>query len=379
MPVQGVRPRGRRWWLQNPSIIWPIVLLAMAPSLYGFGHAGLPAFRTGSAAAGKVSGAIEVTDGVKGRAAVGQTSSKDSSFAPGLWLQDRVKEGKARMRVQVMSMMTHDKGVDTNAKQFENAPVDTSERVFLINGWRWHTLAVLRDVKRFRRVILLAAQYNPGGGRGGVNRAVDRAAMRRVLKCYGFMWTFSFRKLHKVESGLFFPWLREHLPEEVLSSLDEFSREKEAVIRIGDSIGKLLKKGEQRGDVSAVSRSSLLKAADLSLELEKRAGRLARAQESVVVPYVGAYMDSKLQEKFNDKVIRSLGLVDSQVLLVSMYDALTSDVTNGEEYKGFKAQIPGFAQALIPTWRRVLYSPRAGCLDEAADTAYLQQDGKVQL
>lgn len=35
-------------------------------------------------------------------------------------------------------------------------------------------------------------------------------------------------------------------------------------------------------------------------------------------------------------------------------------------------QVPKFARALIPTWRRVLYLPRAGCLEETADVVPLQ-------
>lgn len=49
----------------------------------------------------------------------------------------------------------------------------------------------------------------------------------------------SFLKLHKSETGLFFPWLREYLPKEVLPPLEEFDREREAIVRIGNNIGKV--------------------------------------------------------------------------------------------------------------------------------------------
>lgn len=48
----------------------------------------------------------------------------------------------------------------------------------------------------------------------------------------------SFAKLHKCETSLFFPWLRELLPREALPALEEFDREREAVVRIGNRMGQ---------------------------------------------------------------------------------------------------------------------------------------------
>lgn len=53
--------------------------------------------------------------------------------------------------------------------------------------WRWHSRAVLRDIARFRRAALLAAEATGGADGGGEKGA---AAVERVAKCYGFMWTF---------------------------------------------------------------------------------------------------------------------------------------------------------------------------------------------
>jgi len=40
--------------------------------------------------------------------------------------------------------------VDYDIKSMiENGPIARSDRVFVIDGWRWHTKSVLRDLNRF--------------------------------------------------------------------------------------------------------------------------------------------------------------------------------------------------------------------------------------
>lgn len=48
---------------------------------------------------------------------------------------------------------------------------------------------MLRDIARFRRAALHAAEVVNGGGAytGGKD---GEAAVKRVVKCYEFMWTF---------------------------------------------------------------------------------------------------------------------------------------------------------------------------------------------
>lgn len=50
---------------------------------------------------------------------------------------------------------------------------------------------------------------------------------------------YSFKKLHKTETALFFPWLREFLPKEVAAPLAEFDRERQVLVRIGNKIGQV--------------------------------------------------------------------------------------------------------------------------------------------
>lgn len=61
---------------------------------------------------------------------------------------------------------------------------------------------------------------------------------------------------------------------------------------------------EKASASKASPRAALLRCADLAEELETKAARLARVQEAAIVPATAAYVTSKQQWKFNDKVRR---------------------------------------------------------------------------
>ncbi|CAM9553906.1 unnamed protein product [Pylaiella littoralis] len=364
-PTATHRPRhgARRWTLLTPTVLWSVVILAMAPSFYGFAGGLGGGLDTGRSSRGRSSGAGGVVAADLASAASSgvkrQRGAKGSASTAASWLKERVRDGTRKVQMQVMSMVP-----ETSlgaAKRYDDAPVPVEERGFQINGWRWHSRAVLRDIERFRRAALLAAEVGRGADGGGEEGA---AAVARVAKCYDFMWTFT--KLHKSETSLFFPWLRELIPEKSLPPLDDFDKEREGVVRIGNKIGQYVADAQKASASKTSPRAALLRCADLAEELGARAARLARAQEAAIVPATAAYATSKQQWKFNDKVIFSLGLVDAQVFLVAMHDAVKHD---REEFNKFRKNVPKFARVLIPTWRKVLYSPRAGCLEEAADVA----------
>jgi hypothetical protein len=86
----------------------------------------------------------------------------------------------------------------------QSAPVPAPERDFLINGWRWHTRAAVREAGRLRHVALSARTSD-----------AKSAMPARLAKCYSYVWSFVFVKLHMIEIDIFFPWLRQNLPSEV--------------------------------------------------------------------------------------------------------------------------------------------------------------------
>lgn len=119
MTARGRRPRGgpRRWRLLTPTVLWSVVILAMAPSFYGFtGSRGGGFFPTGRWAGRSGAGGVAAADlasataaaagGTKGRRGGGGGAeptggAKGSPFAAASWLKDRVRDGKRRVHMQV--------------------------------------------------------------------------------------------------------------------------------------------------------------------------------------------------------------------------------------------------------------------------------------
>ena len=78
-----------------------------------------------------------------------------------------------------------------------------------------------------------------------------------------------------------------------------------------------------------------------------------------LVPGVAAYVPRPEQERFNDKVLKYLGVWPSRVHLCGMAEAINGD---DAELLQFKRQIPKVARMMLPRWRRKLYLPRTECL-----------------
>ena len=92
----------------------------------------------------------------------------------------------------------------------------TAERDFLINGWRWHSQSVLRDLGRFRRVAEQELSLISSSS----------SSSSRLPECFSFLWGFSWAALMRIESELFFPWLRQKLPEEAWAPLDKLDKDR---------------------------------------------------------------------------------------------------------------------------------------------------------
>ena len=240
-------------------------------------------------------------------------------------------------------------GMDASFRRLvQEGPVPEPSRDFLINGWRWHTQAVLRDLHRF---IALAQSLSSDDSRDGSS---SRAVL--LQRCHAFVCGFSWRALMTIEGEIFFPWLADLLPSDVAKPL----------------IGRLF---QQHSEIRAMtsrletlcrrcgSREELGEVVSCLEDLVARARAMQQVQEEVFVPFIAAYVSRREQERFNSMVLSKLGIVDANVHLVSMFDAVRGSPA---EMSKFNKQIPRVVQALIPLWRRRLYSPRAKFLDPQA-------------
>lgn len=105
---QRVHHGPRRWTLLTPTVLWSVVILAMAPSFYGFGLGSVPSGRAGTAIGsdgassrggqqrGGVASAAELASG--GANAI---AARRSPFAAASWLKERVRDGTRKVHMQV--------------------------------------------------------------------------------------------------------------------------------------------------------------------------------------------------------------------------------------------------------------------------------------
>jgi hypothetical protein len=85
-------------------------------------------------------------------------------------------------------------------------------------------------------------------------------------------------------------------------------------------------------------------------------------EDRLLVPAIAKLVSASEQHSFNNRVLRNLGIWDSRLYLVAMYDAV-EESGNKLEKSLFEQAIPSIPQMMIPRWRRKLYEPRAGVLD----------------
>ena len=219
----------------------------------------------------------------------------------------------------------------------DKGPVPVKDRAFLINGWRWHTISVISDLERFR----LLSKHS---------KAIDDD---RLIKCYDHVFGFNWNALIKVEKDIFFPWLTTILPE---SSQELMVN----IIKKHNNIDSLSKKLRSLCASSTVFYKNEATVHSILNDLQDCAVDIQNTQETFLVPFISAYISKKEQNKFNRKVLSSLGLLNSQIHLVGMFEAIKN---NPQEMTVFNNQMPSVARALIPVWRSNFYNPRTSCFE----------------
>jgi len=86
-------------------------------------------------------------------------------------------------------------------------------------------------------------------------------------------------------------------------------------------------------------------------------------EDTFLVPAVAILVPDAEQKSFNNKVIRNLGILDSRLHLVGMYEAVQEQ--DAAEQQLFQQEIPALPRKMIPRWKRTLYDKQAGVLEEA--------------
>eukprot|EP00984_Skeletonema_dohrnii_P000637 scaffold195_cov118-Skeletonema_dohrnii-CCMP3373.AAC.9 len=244
-------------------------------------------------------------------------------------------------------------------KQFLTA---SSTDGFLIQGWRWHCMSLIRDADRLER---LAAHLSS-------NKVSDESGLEALVSAADYVVNFNMAGLYRIESTMFVKWLRKNL-----CNADAFSDSSNAAA-MASAFGKVIDKiDKQRVDceklgkelyeyASASSSSSittdqrqryLREVVRLSTRLSDQLHSMRNLQEMLIVPSISQVVSASEQKSFNNKVLLALGLLESRVHLVGMHDAVWESGSEIEKQK-FEKEIPYVARIMIERWRKSVYAPK---------------------
>ncbi len=134
------------------------------------------------------------------------------------------------------------------------APISVSQRVFLINGWRWHTMSVVRDLRRLSSVANQIRKQLKSIIH--IDKSIESSSANydKLIGSYSFVYKFNWCALMQVERELFFPWLRSMLPNSMDAYIESMSSLHAKVHNLGDALGQecMLLKSSHELDISPV-------------------------------------------------------------------------------------------------------------------------------
>lgn len=241
---------------------------------------------------------------------------------------------------------------------------------FHVQGWRWHTLSLIRDTNRLEKLALKLLSCSTTEHAEEVDFPEDaiESAAQHVID-------FNMKGLHRIENELFFPWLKQRLQstnpsgededevgEALVHVLNELERERDFVSKLGTAVREQSRVASSPSISPSKRLEVLSNIAQMSAALTSRTRGIMERQDAFLVPSVSILVPENEQKSFNNKVIRKLGIFDSRLHLVGMYDAVQETNDEGEKQL-FEEVIPYIPRMMIPRWRKNLYLPQAGVLD----------------
>lgn len=226
---------------------------------------------------------------------------------------------------------------------------------FEIQGWRWHTKSLVRDARRLHNLAL----------------RTDLETAEILKDASDHVVGFNLMGLHKIEASLFFPWMREklttntgkpELAQAFSSAMTVLESDRRVVARLGETISQnALAACDTRLPESRRS-IAISEVAKQSAELQQITHKMMSLEDSFLAPAIGAMVPTREQKSFNNRVLRKLGILDSRLHLVGMYEAVWED-QDSDEKELFEQAIPSLSRQMIPRWKRKLYQPKTYMLE----------------
>jgi hypothetical protein len=188
----------------------------------------------------------------------------------------------------------------------------------------------------------------------------------RIKDASSYVVDFNMKGLHKIETRLFFPWMREKFATtikeiEVSAALtqvmDRLEEDQRLVAKLGSEISRNADIACNPKKSDKVRSEAIRVIADQSAQLERTARSMIEVEDCLLVPVIAEIVPEDEQKSFSNKVLRNLGLMDSRLHLVGMYEAV-NELDDVIEKDLFETSIPSIPQMMIPRWKRKLYEPR---------------------
>ena len=229
---------------------------------------------------------------------------------------------------------------------------------FHIQGWRWHTKSMIREVGRLQKLASKTNLQNTNDLQEATNYVIG----------------FNLKGLHKIEADLFFPWMRQQLTTSYTNNnkelsvafgsvMDELEKDRQRIAQYGRTITQNAAIANDTSNAPSARTGAIQAVADQSAKLEECARSMMEIEDTLLVPAVAALVPEREQKSFNNKVLGGLGLWDSRLHLVSMYEAVQVDKDSLKENALFRKAIPSVPQMMIPRWKRKLYAPKTYMLE----------------
>jgi hypothetical protein len=121
-------------------------------------------------------------------------------------------------------------------QMLNNGPIAVKDRQFLIQGWRWHTLSVQRDLHRFSNKV-----------------AAKGVTKKQIHECFDFVFNFNWKSLIRVETEIFFPWLNSILPSNSKYLIGRVLKEHERINHLTNELQNLCKDDGITTTLSSIS------------------------------------------------------------------------------------------------------------------------------
>lgn len=236
--------------------------------------------------------------------------------------------------------------------------VKRSDRVFRLNGLRWHHMAIARDLRRFAAHV---SALNCSGA--------SAEALGDLQNIFGFFHDNIWNTYNSLEREVLFPWLCEGGEKgsgfaDIRRAIDAFNSERDRI-----DIGARA----VRAKLTALARKGSLQSATLrnpkvcSMEMRKLVSdvnvlltdseRLHKTEQDILFPYISRQFTKDDQIRITYKIINMMDKSLAKLNLVSFHEALKTTTATRADWKNYEREVPTPVRLYLWVWKGRLWDP----------------------